>query len=237
MKKHRHIALLLAGGNGLRMNSNLPKQYIEVDGETILAHTAKAFQRHPLIQDIYIVCAKEWEEAVEEEIRGSSISKFRETIRGGKTGYDSLRNGISALTEKIHEKDAVILVHDAVRPLITQDIISRNIAVCLTHGNAITAMTSHEAFLISKDGKTSQNYLPREELLRAQTPHTFPLNTLNEMMAEAKEKGITNSQSLFTLANELGNYPLFIAQGDMLNFKLTIPTDILIYQALKNMEP
>ncbi len=237
MKQQRHIALLLAGGSGLRMNSALPKQYIEVDGETILMHTMKAFQRHSLIQDIYVVCAKEWEEIVSEDCQLHGISKFRGTIRGGKTGYESLHNGILALSEQIADTDAVVLVHDAVRPMITQDIISRNIAVCMTNGNAITAMTSHEAFLVSKDGKSSNQFLPREGLFRAQTPHTFPLKTLIKIIEEADKKGISHSQSLFTLANELGQHPLHIAQGDMLNFKLTIPTDILIYQALKDMEP
>lgn len=234
MKSHRHIALLLAGGNGVRMNSKRPKQFLQVDGESILLHTMRAFQQHPLIQDIYVVCADEWAVSVEQEAKEGGIDKFRSTIKGGATGFDSLRNGIKALAGTTEDTSALVLVHDAVRPLITQDIISRNIAVCLTHGNAITALGSNEAFLISTDEKSSTEYIPREGILRAQTPHTFPLATLRQMMEQAKERGITHSQSLFTLANELGFTPLHVAQGDALNFKITVPQDILIYQALKN---
>lgn len=234
MKSHRHIALLLAGGSGVRMNSKRPKQFLLVDGESILLHTMRAFQQHPLIQDIYVVCADEWAMSVEQEVREGGIRKFRSTIRGGATGFDSLRNGIMALADTVEDGSALVLVHDAVRPLITQDIISRNIAVCLTHGNAITALGCNEAFLISKDEKSSTEYIPREGILRAQTPHTFTLATLKHMMEQAKEQGITHSQSLFTLANETGFTPLHIAQGDTLNFKITVPQDILIYQALKN---
>ncbi len=234
MKSHRHIALLLAGGNGVRMNTKRPKQFLQIDGESILLHTMRAFQRHPLIQDIYVVCADEWMVSVEQEAKEGGIRKFRSAIQGGVTGFDSLRNGIKALADTAVDSSALVLVHDAVRPLITQDIISRNIAVCLTHGNAITALGSNEAFLISKDEKSSTEYIPREGILRAQTPHTFPLATLKQMMEQAKERGITHSQSLFTLANEVGFTPLYIAQGDTLNFKITVPQDILIYQALKN---
>ncbi|MCR4592838.1 MAG: 2-C-methyl-D-erythritol 4-phosphate cytidylyltransferase [Bacteroidaceae bacterium] len=236
MKNNKHIALLLAGGKSSRMNTNRPKQYIEVNGETVLKHTMKAFQIHPLIQDIYVVCAHGWEDTVQEEAQSGEITKFRHTIIGGDSSFQSLKNGINYLLQEIKDTDSIVLVHDAVRPLISQDIISRNIAVCLTHGNAITAVRSQEAFLISENGSSSNSYMPRENLLRAQTPHTFPLKTLKEMMDKANEKGITHAQSLFTLANELGFLPLHIAQGDIMNFKLTYPNDILIYQALRTLE-
>lgn len=237
MTHRKHIiALLLAGGSGARMNAKKPKQYLEVDGEPIILHTMRAFQKHPLTDAIYAVCNKDWDVAVCQEAKEGGISKFAGTISGGETGFDSLRNGINYLLEHVQEEDAIVMVHDAVRPLITQDIISRNIAVCMTHGNAITALGSHEAFLISKDGITSETYLPREELMRAQTPHTFPLKTLGQMMRNASERNISQSQSLFTLANEVGITPLYIAQGELINFKLTHPSDIIIYQALKEQD-
>ena len=236
MKNNKHIALLLAGGKSSRMNTNRPKQYIEVNGESVLKHTMRAFQQHPLIQDIYVVCARGWEETIYDEAQSGEITKFRHAIIGGDTSLQSIRNGIAYLLQEVKDTESIVLVHDAVRPLISQDVISRNIAVCLTHGNAITAVRSQEAFLVSENGSISNSYIPRENLLRAQTPHTFPLKTLKEMMEKANEKGITKSQSLFTLANELGFLPLHIAQGDIMNFKLTYPNDILIYQALKMLE-
>ena len=136
----------------------------------------------------------------------------------------------------ISDPDALVLVHDAVRPLVTQDVISRNIAVSLTHGNAITALGSHEAFIISKDGLSSAEFLPREGILRAQTPHTFPLKVLEEIIRKGREQGITQSQSLFTLANEIGFRPLYISEGDIINFKITTPRDLLLYQSIKDSE-
>lgn len=236
MKQSHNIALILAGGTGKRMRAVVPKQFMEIDGETVLSHTMKAFQQHPLIHEIYLVCMPEWETFVRDEAKMGGVNKLSGIIPAGDSCYASACNGIEYLAKTVKEPDAVVLVHDAVRPLITQDIISRNIAVCLTHGNAITALQSHEAYLVTEDGNTSDAYKPREGLMRAQTPHTFPLATLCQMMKLARQQGVKKSQSIFTLASELGIAPLHIAVGDLRNFKITEQSDILIYRALKALE-
>ena len=236
MKQSHNIALILAGGTGERMHAVVPKQFMEIDGETVLLHTMKAFQKHSLIHEIYIVCTPEWEDFVHDEAKRGGIAKLSGIISAGKSSYASARNGIEHLLNTVKEPNAIVLVHDAVRPLVTQDIISRNIAVCLTHGNAITALPSYEAYLLTSDGNTSDGFMPREGTMRAQTPHTFSLATLRDMMDQAKEQGIKESQSIFTLAGELGIVPLHIAQGDLRNFKITEQSDILIYRALKALE-
>ena len=236
MKQSHNIALILAGGTGERMQAVVPKQFMEIDGEMVLLHTMRAFQQHPLVHEIYLVCLPEWEVVVRREATLGEIDKLKGVIPAGESCFASARNGIEYLAEKVTDPDAVILVHDAVRPLITQDIISRNIAVCLTHGNAITALPSHEAYLVTNDGRSSDSFMPREGLMRAQTPHTFPLASLRQMIQLADEQGIKKSQSIFTLAGELGIAPLHIAQGDLRNFKITEQSDILIYRALKSLE-
>ena len=236
MKQSHNIALILAGGTGERMHAVVPKQFMEIDGETVLLHTLRAFQQHPLIDEICIVCMPEWEDFVRSEAKRGGIDKLSDTIGAGESSYASARNGIKHLLDTVKEPNAIVLVHDAVRPLVTQDVISRNIAVCLTHGNAITALPSYEAYLVTSDGNTSDGFMPREGLMRAQTPHTFSLETLREMLQRAEEQGIKESQSIFTLAGELGITPLHIAQGDLRNFKITEQSDILIYRALKTLE-
>ena len=243
MKQSHNIALILAGGTGERMHAVVPKQFMEIDGETVLLHTLKAFQQHPLIHEIYLVCMPEWESFVREDAMKGGIDKLCAIIPAGDSCYASACNGIEYLAKTMKEAkpdasqpDAIVLVHDAVRPLITQDIISRNIAVCLTHGNAITALQSHEAYLVTEDGNTSERFMPREGLMRAQTPHTFPLATLCKMLELARQQGIKKSQSIFTLAGELGVAPLHVAFGDLRNFKITEQSDILFYRALKALE-
>lgn len=232
----RHIALILAAGRGRRVSASLPKQFLEVDGEPIVLHTMRVFEKHPLITDIYVVCSREWSEVVLQLAQEGGVRKFRNVIVGGDNSFDSIQNGIDYLQANVQELNSTVLVHDAVRPLVSHDVISRNIAVCLTHGNAITAESSQEAFMCTDDGQSSTSYIPRHKLLRAQTPHTFPLSSLISMIEEARKRNVTFSQSLYTLANELGFVPLYVAEGDRFNFKITYPVDVELYCALKHVQ-
>lgn len=220
------------------MNNSVPKQFMMVDGLTVLQHTMLAFQRHQLISAIYVVCSPQCQENVKQQASEANIYKFASCLEAGENSFLSARNGILQL-EQIEEENCVVLIHDAVRPLISQDIISRNIAVCLSKGNAITALASQESFMVldqcaNKRNKelTSSQCILRENLLLAQTPHTFRLKDLKSMMQECDKRGIRYSQSIFTLANELGHVPLHIAEGEMTNFKLTLPSDINLFQTI-----
>ena len=233
---NRSIALILAGGIGSRMNISTPKQFVVVDGLTILQHTMQAFQRHQLISAIYVVCSPLYQENVKQQAAGADISKFATCIEAGENSFLSARNGILNLGKE-ETGDCVVLIHDAVRPLISQDIISRNIAVCLSRGNAITALASQESYMVldrseNNQEQTSSQCILRENLLRAQTPHTFLLKDLQQMIDECDRRGVRYSQSIFTLANELGHVPLHIAEGEVTNFKLTQPSDISLFRAI-----
>lgn len=229
---NRSVALILAGGVGSRMNLSIPKQFVVVDGMTVLQHTMLAFQRHQLVSAIYVVASPQWAETVRQQAKEAGIDKFASCLNAGENSFQSARNGIMAL-QKEEGENTVVLIHDAVRPLVSQDVISRNIAVCLSRGNAITTLPSQESYMVLDAGENvSSTYILREKLLRAQTPHTFLLGELTTMMQEAEERGITYSQSIFTLANELGHVPLHTAEGEMMNFKLTLPSDFTIFQAI-----
>ncbi len=229
---NRSVALILAGGVGSRMNLSIPKQFVVVDGMTVLQHTMLAFQRHQLVSAIYVVASPQWAETVRQQAKEAGIGKFALCLNAGENSFQSAKNGIMAL-KKEESENTVVLIHDAVRPLVSQDVISRNIAVCLSRGNAITTLPSQESYMVVDAGKNvSSTYILREKLLRAQTPHTFLLGELTTMMQEAEERGITYSQSIFTLANELGHVPLHTAEGEMMNFKLTLPSDFTIFQAI-----
>ena len=229
---NRSVALILAGGVGSRMNLSIPKQFVVVDGMTVLQHTMLAFQRHQLVSAIYVVASPQWAETVRQQAKEAGIDKFASCLNAGENSFQSAKNGIMAL-KKEESENTVVLIHDAVRPLVSQDVISRNIAVCLSRGNAITTLPSQESYMVVDAGENvSSTYILREKLLRAQTPHTFLLGELTTMMQEADERGITYSQSIFTLANELGHVPLHIAEGEMMNFKLTLPSDFTIFQAI-----
>ncbi len=218
------------------MNLSTPKQFVVVDGLTVLQHTMLAFQQHQLINAIYVITPLQWHDYVIQQAKDAGVDKFAACFPSGENSFLSARNGILALSKE-EDPNTVVLIHDSVRPLVSQDIISRNIAVCLSRGNAITALPSQESYMViaNKDGDrqdSSTEYIPREHLLRAQTPHTFPLKDLTEMIRQASERGIEHSQSIFTLANELGHVPLHAAEGELINFKLTFHSDFILFQAI-----
>ena len=231
----RNIALLLAGGRGTRFSSMRPKQYIEVDGQPVIAYTMSRFNSHPMVTDIYVVCSPEWREYMEILAKEKGFEKFRKCIPSGETSFLSVRSGIEGLLAEGIDECAMVMVHDAVRPLVSHDIITNNILTCSEHGNAITVVYSNESYMRVSGGNSATGYAMREEYMRAQTPHTFKLSVLRDLMAETDRCGVTYSQSLFTLVCELNYCPLYIAQGDIINFKITQPQDLKYFRALKDV--
>lgn len=227
-----NIALVIAGGAGNRMGQDIPKQFIHVDGCPIIIHTLLAFQKHPDIHAIAVVCLKGWETVLQSYANQFMITKMRHIYPGGDTGMESIRNGIFGLKEDGYHDDDLVLIHDSVRPLLAQDIISNNIATCKAFGYAITGIQCREAILKSDDGFSSTTSIPRDTLIRTQTPQTFRLGNIIAIHQEAKEKGITNSVASCTLIAELGNREMHIVPGSEKNIKITTTEDLEILKAL-----
>ena len=233
MTSPKNIALILAGGEGTRAQQPVPKQYVQIEGIPLLAYTLRTFDRHPLIDAIYVVCRDKWRAYVEQFTMELGFMKFCGTFPAGDSSIDSVRNGILGL-QAAAPADAVILVHDGVRPLVSAEVISDSIRVCSLRGNAIAAMQSEEAYMAG-DSEKATEMIPREQLWGAQTPHTFPLATLVEAFAEADEKGFTQSQSLYTLMADLGRWPLYKSRGERVNLKVTNPEDIWLFSRLASV--
>lgn len=232
-KKTLHIVLLLAGGKGHRMHCDRPKQFIEIEGMPVIFYTMQAFQQHPEIDRIYVVCNPEWNDFVKATAQKGDIGKFCNVFPAGETSIDSLRNGIIGLKASITDQDPIILTHEAVRPLVSSDVISQNLQTFRTYGNAVTAIRSNEAYMVSPNGIYSEESIPREQLFRAQTPLTFSLNELTDTFLQAEQVKIHHSQSLYTLIAEVfPSKKLYISPGSEQNFKLTLPEDIDTLKAL-----
>ena len=227
-----NIALILAGGSGNRMGQDIPKQFMHIDGAPIVIHTLMCFQRHPDIQEIAVVCLKGWETVLQSYANQFNVTKLKNIFPGGDTGMESIHNGIYGLMEAGYDKNDLVLIHDAVRPLLSQDIISSNIAICKAYGYAITGIKCREAILESEDGFTTSTSIPRDRLIRTQTPQTFRLGNIISAHEEAKEKGIHDSVASCTLCAELGNREMHIVPGSEKNIKVTTIEDLEILKAL-----
>ncbi len=227
-----NIAIVIAGGSGNRMGQDIPKQFMHVDNCPIIIHTMRCFQQHPDIDAIAVVCLNGWDTVLQSYANQFSISKLKWIFPGGRTGMESIHNGIYGLREAGCDDNDLVLIHDSVRPLLSQEIISSNIAVCKAYGYAITGIKCREAILESDDGFTTSTSISRDRLIRTQTPQTFRLGNIIKVHEEAKAKGITNSVASCTLVAEVGGREMHIVPGSEKNIKVTTVEDIEILKAL-----
>ena len=229
-----NIALLIAGGSGNRMGQDIPKQFMHVEGCPIIIRTMQCFQKHPDIDSIAVVCLNGWETVLQAYANQFVIDKLKWIFPGGNTGMESIHNGIYGLRNEGCSNEDLVLIHDSVRPLLSQDIISNNIATCKAYGYAITGIRCREAILESEDGFASNTSIPRDKLIRTQTPQTFRLGNILKVHEEAKSKGIVDSVASCTLVAEVGSREMHIVPGSEKNIKITTVEDLEILKALIN---
>lgn len=225
-----NIALIIAGGSGNRMHQDIPKQFLTVNERPVIVYTLQAFEKHPEIDSIAVVCIEGWEKVLLAYSKQFNISKLKHVIPGGKNGQDSIRNGVFEL-EKHFSPEDIVLIHDAIRPMVSAEIISDNIRVAREYGNAITVIPCAEAMMQTEDGIVSSGSYPRDRLKRTQTPQAFHIGQICDLHRRALEAGITNSVASCTLMIEMGEQVYFSA-GSEKNIKLTTVEDIDIFKAL-----
>ena len=225
-----NIALIIAGGTGNRMHQDIPKQFLTVNEKPVIIYTLEAFQSHADIDEIAVVCIEGWEQVLSAYARQFNITKLTQIIKGGENGQASIRNGIFELM-KLHNGSDIVLIHDAIRPMVSADIISDCIVKTKQYGSAIATIPCAEAMLMTEDGENSSGTYNREHLKRTQTPQGFFLGKIYELHKKALEKGITNSVASCTLMIEMGEQVHFSA-GSEKNIKLTTVDDIDIFKAL-----
>lgn len=228
-----NIALIIAGGSGNRMGQDIPKQFMHVDGSPIIIHTMLCFQHHPDIEAIAVVCLRGWETVLQSYANQFNVTKLKWIFPGGNSGMESIHNGIYGLKEAGCADEDLVLIHDAVRPLLSQDIISSNIAICKAYGYAITGIKCREAVLESHDGFSTKTSIPRDTLIRTQTPQTFSLKNIINVHELAKQKGIMDSVASCTLVAEIQeDIEMHIVPGSEINIKVTTVEDLEILKAL-----
>lgn len=225
-----NVGLLIAGGSGNRMHQDIPKQFITVNERPVIIYTLEAFEKHPEINAIAVVCIEGWEQVLWAYAKQFNITKLKYIIPGGKNGQDSIRNGVFEL-EKHFAPEDIVLIHDAIRPMVSAEIISNNIRIARKFGNAITVIPCAEAIMKTENGMVSTGSYSRDKLKRTQTPQAFHIKDICDLHRKALEVGNTNSVASCTLMIEMGKQVYFSA-GSEKNIKLTTVEDIDIFKAL-----
>lgn len=228
------VALIIAGGVGSRMKQAIPKQFMTVFDKPIIAYTMEKFEQHPAIDAIAVVCLEGWDNILESYARQYKISKLKHIFPAGSVGQESIKNGIMGLAEH-YEDDTIVLIHDAIRPNLSKDIISDCIGSIERNGFTVVVVPCNEAMMETYDFESSEKSFPRDNLKRTQTPQGARLGQLVELHKKAQKKGITNSVATCTLVTEVGG-KIYFSAGSPKNIKITTPEDIDIFKALLKQE-
>lgn len=227
-----NIAIIIAGGSGTRMGQRIPKQFISIHDKPILFYTLEGFQRHPLIDAIEVVCIDGWQEVVWAYAQQFSIDKLQWIVVGGNSGQESIRNGVFNLEGKCANDD-IVIIHDGIRPLVDEFVLTDVINIAQQKGNAVTSMPYNEQIFIinERDPSTTCHYIPRETLRRVATPQAYRFDKLDWAyhLAFEKEIGIYGSSYTNTMMVELGE-TLHFAAGSDKNIKLTTQDDLELFK-------
>lgn len=223
-------ALIFAGGTGQRMNSRAkPKQFLEMHGKPIIIYTLEHFELHEDIDNIVVVCLEEWISELKFLLQRYDISKVSMIVPGGTSGHMSIYSGLEAM--KVSSKaDDIVLIHDGVRPLITEELITRNIEAVKEFGNAITVEPARESVVQSLDKKNIDNVPLRDEMYTAKAPQSFRFGKILELY----ERSFIDGRRSIDSAHLCSMYqePMHMVLSTKNNLKITDPADFYIYRAL-----
>jgi 2-C-methyl-D-erythritol 4-phosphate cytidylyltransferase len=220
--EHYFSALILMGGEGRRMGSSLPKQFHKLGSLKVYQHTLKTFQTSKLFQEIILVCHPDWIDVVREE----TPLPVR-IIPGGASRQASSWEGLKACNPSCH----YVMIHDAVRPFVSLQILQENARAVLKYGAIDTVIESADTLVVTEDGKTLQSIPPRHQLRRGQTPQTFAYPLISEAHAKASPQASLGATDDCRLVIDLGA-TIHLVEGSEDNMKITTERDLLIAQRL-----
>ena len=225
-----NTALIMAGGVGERTHQDIPKQFLNVFDKPIIIYTLEAFQNHPDVDAILVSCLSGWEDILWAYAKQFNITKLRWVIRGGTTGQETARNGALALKDICNDDD-IIIQHDAIRPMVSPDIISDCIVKAKKYGTGLAAMRCQETVIRSTDGISGKTVVNRWEIMRVQTPQAYKYKTFLWVHEEAIKKGIVDAVYTNTIMVDLGE-EVYFSLGSEKNLKITTLEDIDMFKAL-----
>ncbi len=226
------IALIVAGGSGSRMaDLKTPKQFVLVNDKPLIVYTLEAFQKHPEIDKIILVILKDYLDDMKNICEQYQLDKVVAIVPGGNTRQLSVSVGLKTASSIGAEDDDIILIHDGARPLVTPEIITKNIEDCKTFEAVDTVIRATDTIIKSEDSETIGDIPSRNELYQSQTPQTFRYRLIVLAHNQAIEEGETNATDDATLVLKAG-HKIHLVEGNKMNFKITTNEDLKIFESL-----
>ena len=226
-----NVAIIFAGGTGQRMNtSTKPKQFLELHGKPILVYTMEHYQRHEMIDGIVLVCVAGWLDYAAQLIETYHLTKVKAVVPGGATGQKSIYNGLKKAGE-LFPKDAIVLIHDGVRPLIDAETITNVIACVQEHGSAITVSPAIETITVKNGDNKVGEIIDRSQCMMAKAPQCFYLGEILKVHRKAAEENRVDFIDSASMMRAYG-HELYTVIGPSENIKITTPMDYYIFRAI-----
>ncbi len=233
-----NVALIFAGGTGIRMNSRTkPKQFLELHGKTIIMHTIEHFENHEDIDFIVVVCIKDWMNELMHDLKINAIKKVVCVVEGGETAQASIYNGLLCIKKELKKFDlnnnekTIVLIHDGVRPLIDAKLISANISCVKEYGNAVTVSREFETLTLVDENDNISQVNDREKVRIARAPQSFYFEDILKVHEQAIQDQINGVVDSASIMNQYG-YKVHTIIGPTENIKVTTATDFYIFRAL-----
>jgi len=218
----KYFAVIVAGGSGLRMQTEIPKQFLLLNEKPVIMHTISAFFASTQKPEILVVLNEQHFGLWEILCKQYSFNLKHQLVTGGNTRFDSVKAALDLI-----EEEAVIAIHDAVRPLINPEIIAEAYEMALQKGNAVVAVPSKDSVRLKTSDDTSQS-LNRSQIFLVQTPQTFQSKIIKKAYQQPYNQNFTDDASVAESAGE----KIILLAGDQDNFKITFPTDLRVAEMI-----
>jgi len=219
-------AIIPSGGSGKRAVSDLPKQYLKFNDKELLAYTLEVFQNCSGIDEIIIAARQEYFDVILSIKNKYGFSKISKIVEGGIERQDSVSNGLKSIAA---EDDDVIVVHDAARPLLTQQILLDAIKCAVEHGSGVVAIKARDTLIINKNDDFNE-YINRENVYYVQTPQAFKYKILTNALQKAENENFYGTDESMLLTNAAYNF--HIVEGNFENFKITTDSDLQLFKRI-----
>ena len=226
-----NIALIFASGKGTRMGTEIPKQFLEINGKPIIVHTVELFQYHKDIDEIYVVTLEEYMKYVGILAKNYNLDKIKKIVKGGDSAQESIYNGLKSIEKYHKDENPIVLLHDGVRPFVSTDVITKNVNAVKEYGSAITCVPAYETVIISENGENTNNVSIRRKTFIGQAPQSFYLDNILSAHEEIRKRPnkYENMVDACTIMHTLGK-STHLVEGNRGNIKVTTPEDVFTFK-------
>lgn len=226
-----NVAIILSGGIGTRMSTNIPKQYIEIKGNPVVYYCLKTFVHHPLIDVIIIGCAQEWRDYIKQQLYKMKSSIPVYYSMPGETRQYSIYNALKEAKSQGYADTDIVIIHDAARPLVSESLITDCLKGCDEADGIMPVIPVKDTLYQSMDGTAISSLLNRNELFAGQAPEAFRLGAylaLHDAMSHEELLRINGSTEIAYK----GGLNVKMIRGDEMNFKITTPEDLSNFKSI-----